>query len=202
MFFSCSNLIENLKASGGENPEKGPAKVPGTAIKGDETWTPSSSVFVSERSLVIPDLYVCDHEVTQKEYEAYCKYGSSIPEVAYGKGDNYPAYWVSWYDAVVYCNLRSIAENLTPVYAIGGEKDPTNWNGIVRDAETKYCGPNSTNATWNGMTFDSSAKGYRLPTEAEWEYIAREAGASDTTYSTAPYYRSGYLGFRVVRSAQ
>jgi len=161
-------------------------KVAGTTISGSETWTPQSEVFVAGRSLTIGDLWVCDHEVTQAEYEAYCKYGSDSPSDTYGKGENYSVYFVSRYDAMVYCNLHSMAENLTPVYAIGGEKDPSKWTDIVSgttDGVTKYCGPNSTNATWNGMTFDSTANGYRLLTEAEWEYIAREAGASDTTYS-------------------
>ena len=49
---------------------EGFVKVLGATIKGDETWTPSSRVFVSGRSLTIPDLYVCDHEVTRGEYKA------------------------------------------------------------------------------------------------------------------------------------
>ena len=161
-------------------------EVAGTEITGNESWTPSSSVFVSGRSLTIDDLYVCDHEVTQKEYETYCKYGSSRPSDTYGKGDDYPAYYVNWYDAVVYCNLRSMDEGLTPAYAIGGETDPSKWTGIVSttsDGVTKYCGPSSSNATWNALTYDTTANGYRLPTEAEWEYIAREAASSSTTYS-------------------
>ena len=162
---------------------EGFVEVKGTTITGSESWTPSSSVFVSGRSITIPDMYVCDHEVTQAEYEKYCKYGSKSPSSSYGDGDNYPAYYVSWYDAIVYCNLRSIAENLTPAYKIGEERNPANWSGIAGDAVNGYCGPSESNDTWNALTYDKEANGYRLPTEAEWEYIAREEGTSTTTYS-------------------
>lgn len=61
------------------------------------------------------------------------------------KGDNLPVENVCWYDAIEYCNRLSEKEGFEPVYTIDGE-----------------------NVTW-----DRSANGYRLLTEAEWEYAAR-----------------------------
>ncbi len=141
-----------------------------------------SQIFVVGHVATIPDLYVCDHEVTQIEYETYCKYGASIPSINYGKGDNYPAYYVSWYDAIVYCNLRSIAENLPPVYSISNETEPNNWPGIICN-KGKFCGPSSTDTTWDSVIVDTSANGYRLPTEDEWEYIARSRNTCYYIYS-------------------
>ena len=122
-----------------------------------------SEVFIAGRTVELYVKWASDHEVTQGEYETYCTYSGNSPSAMEGLGDEYPVYNVSWYDALVYCNKRSIGEGLEPCYTIDGKTDPDEWGDV----------PTSIDATWDAVICSFSANGYRLPTEAEWEYLAR-----------------------------
>jgi formylglycine-generating enzyme required for sulfatase activity len=119
----------------------------GTFIMGSPASEPERQDDEGQHRVQVGDFFLAATEVTQSQYKSLMGKNPSN-----NQGNNLPVENVTWIDAVNYCNALSRKEGLTPAYTVA--------NLQIEPPQIKV--------TWN-----ASANGYRLPTEAEWEYACR-----------------------------
>ena len=83
---------------------------------------------------------------------------------------NHPVEMVSWYEAIVFSNYLSIMSGLTPAYMIQTEAHPRVWSTSPGSWGSI---PTSSDTRWNAVQIVPGSTGYRLPTEAQWEFAAK-----------------------------
>ena len=131
-------------------------------------YTPS--FFNEERE--VGNLEVCKYQTTQDMWEEVMDYNNSET-----KGSRLPVTNVSWWEALEYCNKLSEKYDLQPVYII--EEDAEGNESLkIRHLDGEIVYPD--------LADFRKTEGFRLPTELEWEWVARggEIAIQDGTFET------------------
>ncbi|MEA2103987.1 MAG: SUMF1/EgtB/PvdO family nonheme iron enzyme [Candidatus Cloacimonadota bacterium] len=147
--------IINITFTPGDSPD-GMIFIEGGTFEMGDQFNEGGDDELPLHEVTLDDFYIGQYEVTQAQFENVMGYNPS-----YFAGENKPVEYLTWYEMIKFCNKKSMQEGLTPCYSVDGDTDPDNWgNSFDPDC-------------------DFDVNGYRLPTEAEWEYAARGGNEGD-----------------------